>query len=111
MNKIGIILLLLCSSALTQAESIAIEKKDYLALVVGNYVHGFKEFDTSVTTFDDSVSIGIYYDLSSQSEARANQLAERIRKQIPSKLAAYEWAKGVKVVVNIYSEDRANRGY
>ena len=111
MKKIAIGILILFSATLTFAENIALAKKDYITLIVSNYVHGFKEFETSVTSFDDSVSIGIYYDTSTQSEVRANQLAKRFRVQVPSQLSTYNWAKGIKVVVNVYSEDRSGRGY
>lgn len=43
------------------AEDLMISKKDYIALIIGNYVHGFKEFETSIVGFEDSASIGIYY--------------------------------------------------
>lgn len=115
MNKYIAILLLVLSSLLfgtpALAEKIDLEKKDYLTLVVSNYVHGFKEFETSVTSFNDSVSIGIYYDESTQSEMRANQLAKRFRSQVPRKLSQYQWAKDIEIIVNVYSEDRTGRGY
>ncbi|MDH3630371.1 MAG: hypothetical protein OER98_04555 [Gammaproteobacteria bacterium] len=90
---------------------IELEKKDYLTLIVGNYIHGFKEFETSVLTFEDSVSVGIYYDLSTQDEKRAVQLANRFRENIPKMLKKYPWATDVQFTVNVYSEDRTNRGY
>lgn len=107
----GLVFLFLISSVFAQAEGIPLAKKDYITLIVSSYVHGFKEFETSVTSFADSVSVGIYYDLSTQSEDRAKQLAKRFRLQIPFKLDAYDWAKGVEVVVNVYSQDLSGRGY
>lgn len=91
--------------------ALEISQKDYIALIVSSYVHGFKEFDTSVTAFNDSVSIGIYYDQSTQDRKRAYQLAKRFESQVPAKLSQYEWGKDVKVIVNVYSEDRTGRGY
>ena len=96
---------------IAQAETIELEKRDYLKLIVGNYVHGFKEFDTSVVAFDDSVSVGIYFDSDEQDKSRADQLAERFRKQLPLMLERYEWADEIAVVVSVYSESRAERGY
>ena len=90
---------------------IELEKKHYLTLIVGNYVHGFKEFETSVVGYEESVSVGIYYDLSTQSRERAYQLAKRFRAVIPQLLSHYEWAKSVEVLVNVYSEDLTGRGY
>jgi hypothetical protein len=111
MNKIIIVFFVLIISSISYAEKVELEKTDYLTLIISNYVHGFKEFETSVTSFEDSVSVGIYYDVSTQSEIRANQLAKRFRTQIPPILNRYDWAKSVKIHVNVYSEDRANRGY
>ena len=111
MNKLIIGILFGLLSGPSFAEKIELEKKDYLTLVVSNYVHGFKEFETSITALSDSVSIGIYYDVSTQDKQRANQLAERFRSQVPPILNRYDWAKNVEVIVNVYSEDRTGRGY
>ena len=105
MKKILIVLILFFLPLLCHAEEIILSQKDYIAFIVGNYVNGFKEFDTSIVGFDDSVSIGIYCDNSSQSKEEANKLADRFRKQIPPILKQYKWAKDIKVVVNIYFED------
>ena len=110
MKKARIIFLICFSAMFAQADKITLTKKNYITLIVGNYVHGFKEFETSVTSFDDSVSIGIYYDPSTQSKVRANTLTERFRFQIPHKLNSYKWAKGVEVIVSVYSHD-VSRGY
>ena len=91
----------------SQAETIPLEKRDYLNLIVSSYVNGFNEFDTTVVTFDDSVSVGIYYDTNEQDEHRANRLAERFRRYLPSMLEKYEWADDISVLVSVYSEDDA----
>lgn len=111
MNRILSALFIILIFSTPIAHAIELEKKDYLSLVIGNYVHGFKEFETSVTSFEDSVSIGIYFDASTQEEHRANQLANRFRSQVPIMLKQYKWAKDVVVKVNVYSEDRTGRGY
>jgi hypothetical protein len=111
MKKLAIGIFILLTSTFSFAENIELEKKDYLTLLVMNYVHGFKEFDTSVVSLEGAVSIGIYYDTSTQAEARANQLALRFRSQLPVKLNQYQWAKNVKVIVNVYSENRTGGGY
>ena len=92
MHKALILVLLLLFSGFTFAEKVEIEKKDYIKFIVSSYVNGFNEFDTSVTTFNDSVSIGIYYDLSTQKGELAKQLAKRFRFQVPKMLSSYEWA-------------------
>ena len=86
---------------------ILIEKSEYLELVVGNYVNGFKEFDTSVEALDDSISVGIYHDSTEQSALRAEQLADRFRKQLPIMLEKYDWANDISILVNVYGEDRS----
>ena len=85
---------------------IQLEKRDYLKLIVSTYVNGFKEFDTTVVTFDDSVSVGIYYDSTGQDQQRADQLAKRFRENIPPMLEPYKWAKNIKVIVSVYGEER-----
>jgi len=111
MQKIAPLIFLLLFSGITHAGKIELEKKDYITLVVSNYVHGFKEFETSVLSADKFVSIGIYYDLSTQKRSRANQLVERFRSHIPLLLKGYDWAKEIEVRVTVYSEDRTGRGY
>jgi hypothetical protein len=93
------------------AETIELEKKDYIALIVSSYVNGFNEFETSVTAFEDSVSVGIYYDQTTQDESRAEGLANRFRLQVPLRLSRYEWSEDVDVIVNVYSQDLTGRGY
>jgi hypothetical protein len=111
MKKIIFILLICILPIFLYAEDLMIPKKDYIAFIIGNYVHGFKEFETSVVGFEDSASIGIYYDVSTQSKDRADKLARRFRKQIPAMLKNYKWAKDIKIIVNVHSEDRTGRGY
>lgn len=111
MNKLIISILTAFILSCTVAIALEIEQKDYLSLIVGNYVHGFKELETSVTTSNNSVSLGIYYDISRKNKKRANQLAKRFRFQVPEILKSYKWAKNVKVAVNIYSENRSGRGH
>lgn len=107
---IAIILAILIAST-TRAENVSLSKVDYGALLVGNYVHGFKEFETSVTAYEDYISVAIYYDLSTQSNDRAQQLAKRFRENVSSQLSAYDWTKNIRVEVSVYSEDRSGRGY
>ena len=85
---------------------IQLEKKDYLKLIVSSYVNGFKEFDTTVVTFDDSVRVGIYYDTNRQDPQRAEQLAKKFRENILSMLEPYEWAKNITVSVSVHGQDR-----
>ena len=109
--KVLFITIIIFSASFSYAEDLMIPKKDYLAFIIGNYVHGFKKFETSVVGFEDSASIGIYYDVSTQSKDRADKLARRFRKQIPAMLQNYKWAKDIKIIVNVYSEDKTGRGY
>lgn len=111
MRKILSIVLFLLISSVSFAEKVEVDKSDYIKLIVSSYVNGFNEFDTSITSFNDSVSVGIYYDLSTQKKERAEQLAKRFRTQIPVMLNKYEWAKSIQVIVSVYSEDKTGRGY
>jgi hypothetical protein len=107
-----IIVFLVCIlPILGAAENVEFTKSDAIILTVSAYVHGFKEFDTSVIASDDSVSVGIYFDLTTQENHRAEMLAKRFRIHIPGVLSKYKWAKDVKVIVTVYSEDRTGRGY
>jgi hypothetical protein len=87
-------------------------RTEYLALLAGNYVHGFKEFDTTVKTDEESVSVGIYYDPNVQEKNRAEQLAERFRKDLPLMFeeTRHEWAANVGVLVTVHSYDQS-KGY
>ena len=86
--------------------SIYLEKQDYLRLLVSSYVNGFKEFDTGVTTTDNSVSVSVYYDSNQQSQQKADQLAKRFREKIQQILGPYKWAENVSVIVTVTTEDR-----
>ena len=107
--KALIVSLMLVTSSLSYA--IELTKGDYIKLIVSNYVHGFKEFDTSVIAFDDgSISVGIYYDIKSGSVSRANQLSRRFENQIPALLSRYDWGKDITLIVSVYGEEQS-RGY
>ena len=107
--KVLVVSLALVTSSFSNA--LEVTKGDYIKLVVSNYVHGFKEFDTSIIAFDDgSVSVGIYYDIKSGSVSRANQLSRRFESQIPALLSRYDWGKDISLIVKVYGEDRS-RGY
>lgn len=103
-RKAILILIFLIYSTSIVADQVKIETKDYLAFIVGNYVNGFNEFDTTIVAFEKSVSVGIYYDENNQKRERAEKLADRFRKQIPYLINRYEWAKGTNLVVNVYSK-------
>jgi hypothetical protein len=84
------------------SETVELDKKFALKVLVASYVNGFKEFDTTVVGYDDSVSIGIYVDREVQSRERASHLANRFREQVPKLLELNSWAKNVNVIVNVY---------
>ncbi len=100
---------LLCAQS--TGSLVSISQEDFLELKIGNYVHSFNEFDTSIVIRDKQISIGIYFDISTQDIQRAEQLKKRLETQIPHILEKYEWAKGFQLVVSVWSEDRKNRGY
>jgi len=107
--KVWFVVLAVLASCL--ATALEVSKADYIKLIVSNYVHGFKEFDTSVVAFDDgSVSVGIYYDINTQSPTRAEQLQLRFEKQVPLLFSTYDWGKNIRLRVSVYGENRL-RGY
>ncbi len=111
MKKTLIVMLICFFPIIGSTKTIELTKSDVITFSISAYVHGFKEFDTSVIGFDESVSIGIYYDTTTQNKSRAEMLAKRFRKQVPLILAKYKWAKKVKVIVNVYGEEKTERGY
>ena len=95
-------------SAKNTGKSIRLAKRDYLELIVGNLVHGFKAFDTLVNASDDSVFVGIFYGTDEKEKANAEQFADYLRKELPVILGRpeYKWAKGVDLKVAVYGEER-----
>ena len=87
---------------------VSLAKKDYLRLIVSSYVNGFKEFNTTVATSDESVSVSIFYDSDQQDEERVDQIANRFRKEIPPMFESYPWAKNIAVSVTVYSDPDLN---
>jgi len=90
---------------------IELSKKDYLAMIVCNYVYGFNYYDTSVTTTDNLVSIGIHFNSSFYAESLPYEIAEKFRSEVPKILKEYSWANDVVVVVKVYSESLIHRNY
>jgi hypothetical protein len=96
------------SGGASKQGSVTLGQGDYLKLIVGNYVHGFKEFDTAVKTSDDSVRVGVYYAGGAQGREGAEQLAEQFRQELPLILDDYKWAKEVTLIVYVYDKSRLN---
>lgn len=97
-----IFLLSLFLTSAVFAETVEIDKRFALKMLVASYVNGFKEFDTTVVGYDNRVSIGIYVERDNQSRKKAEQLATRFKEQIPKLLDLNSWASGIKVVVTVY---------
>jgi hypothetical protein len=93
------------------SERIELTKNDYLTLIVGNYVHGFKEFETSVTASNGAVNITIFYSSFFDNKARVYWLTDLFQMKIPEILKQYSWAKDVTINVEVYSERRAGGGF
>lgn len=92
-----------------KAGPVYLAKKDYLRLIVSSYVNGFKEFDTTVATSDDSVSVSILYDSNHQERQRADRVANRFRENIPPMLESYQWAENITISVTVYGDPGRNR--
>jgi len=111
---LGLLLLISTTTLADQsldAKGIELAKKDYLALIVCNFVYGFMKYEMSVATTDNLVSIGIYYNSRLYADSLAYDLAEMFREEIPEILKEYEWANDVTVEVIVYGESRIHRSY
>ncbi len=96
-------------SAASYSQDVISENELALLTIIGNYVNGFKEFDTSVVVLEDSVRIGIYFDTTTQEIMRAESLAIRFRNQVAI-LLEQKGFKDITAIVSVYGEDRA-QGY
>lgn len=96
------------SSGKYSGDTIRLAKSDYLELIVGNHVHGFKAFDTLVQANDETIFVGIFHDGDEDESAGAEQFAAYLRKELPVILARpqHRWAKDVDLTVKVYTEDR-----
>ena len=101
MKRIFFIIALLISP-LALSETVEIEKRFAIKMLVSSYVNGFKKYDTTVVGFDDSVSIGIYIDRDNQTREGAEILEKRFLEQVPKLLKLNTWSKDTKVNVTIY---------
>ena len=104
---LGLLLLISTTTLADQSlnsKGIELAKKDYLAMIVCNFVYGFHKYEMSVTTTDNQVLVGIYYNSRFYVDSLPNDLAERFREEIPAILKEYEWANGVSVEVVVYGE-------
>jgi hypothetical protein len=82
-------------------------RRDYLELMVGNYIHGFKRFGTTAYILNDNgdkMFIEIYYNEKTQSKIEALLFKRRLEKEMPYILEKYDWAKGVPFEVNVFAE-------
>lgn len=82
-------------------------KREYLELLVGNYVHGFKEFGTAIYILPDPsdvLYVDIYYDVNRQKKLQAMKFQRHLAKELPYVLARYEWAKDIPIEINIFQK-------
>lgn len=82
-------------------------KREYLELLVGNYVHGFKEFGTAIYILpdpNDVLYVDIYYDVERQKKLQAMKFQRHLAKELPYVLARYEWAKDIPIEINIFQK-------
>ncbi|MDC0977646.1 hypothetical protein OAR19_00140 [bacterium] len=81
-----------------------ITRAEWLKTDICNYVNGFNKFDTTVIV-GDIISIGIYYNKSSQNIKKANQLKNRFKTQVQHILNKHSWASNLKLIVTVYGEN------
>lgn len=82
---------------------VILDQSDYILFLVSSYVNGFKEFDTTVVSFEESVLVGIYLSNKNQSEENALILKERFEAQVPL-LIQRKLKKEIDVIVRIHYE-------
>lgn len=89
-------------------DTVRLAKSDYLKLIIGNHVHGFKSFDSLVNASDSAVFVGVFYGEDEAKKAGAEKFADYLRKELPVILGnpEYRWAKGVDITVAVYGEER-----
>lgn len=83
---------------------VQLAKKDYLKLLVGTYVNGFHQFDTTIWTSDEIVKVRIFHGPDEQDAGRAEQLAKQFRDHLQMLLGdpGYKWANDVKIEVSVF---------
>ena len=113
MKAILLTLIFLCTGFTSSAQEVSLSRNDALTVIVGTYVNGFKEFDTSVIIIEgtSTIRVAVYRDSTTQELAKAESLADRFRVQIPKMISKYDWATDIDLTVTVYSEDRSGRGY
>lgn len=82
-------------------------KREYLELLVGNYIHGFKEFGTAIYILpdpNDVLYVDVYYDEKSQKKLDAMKFQRHLAKELPYVLARYDWAKNIPIEINIFQK-------
>ena len=85
-------------------ETTNINRRDFLELVVGNYVHGFKHFGTSIYFVENKLVIEVYYDAKTQDKVSALVFKRKIEKQIPFLLQRFEWANNLQYEVEVFAD-------
>jgi hypothetical protein len=87
----------------SSGDELKISRDDYLKLIIGNYIHGFNQFDTTLVVMNNSVSIRIYYK-NEKNLDDVQKLTERFKNQIPHILERYHWTTTTNVIVSTYQE-------
>ena len=100
---ISFFLIFFSLSSYSNGDELKISKDDYLKLIIGHYIHGFNQFDTSLVVMNNSVSIRIYYK-NEKNLDDVKKLSERFKNQIPYILERYHWTTTTDVMVNTTQE-------
>ena len=85
-------------------EPVVVDKRVLLELMVGNFIHGYKEYGTTVYVTDNKLYVEIFYDARSQSKLDALVFKRKVEKEMPYVLQRYDWSKSVAFEVSVFSE-------
>lgn len=82
-------------------------RKEWLEIRLQSALSGWNEFGYVINITDDTVMYNIYYDENTQSKQKATLRAKRLEESVIKYfLKQYDWAKDMKVVVNVYRENK-----
>ena len=86
----------------TSAGLVQLAKRDYLKLLVGTYVNGFHQYNTTIWTSDEVVKIRIFHEPGDQ--GGAEEQAEHFRDHLQMVLGdpGYPWANDVEIEVDAF---------
>lgn len=84
-------------------DTLVLRKRDYLELMVGNYVHGFKQFGSTVYMNENTLQIDVFYG-ADQGKLKALRFKRHLEKEMPYVLNKYDWSSQIAFEISIFPE-------